>query len=447
MKARNIFIAAIILVLLGAYYYAFEVKKKAEDEKAKASSDMLLPGFDAEQVGNIYIKNSSTEIQLKKKGEDWIMEKPLNTEGDRASVDGIMSVFLHGKFSRKLEKINPADFGLDTPQAKIIMSVPGGSKYEINFGIENPADGEVYASKAGDPGTAYMVPSTLRAACEKTVFEMRYKKPLDIDGKKTDRIVSNIRGKEFTLVKDKDVWKFVQDSEDTIRQDRVGSLINTFTLGSAKSMETAPAGALSTRGLSGRADSISFFAGKKEARINFGNKDPKKHSVYAKNNQTEEILELPENIYDSIPKPEELVDGRVSYFDESLAYKVQIKCGGKNYAAEKKAGGKWEISSTDMDKKAADGISPETVVYNIAWMEYRKKTQPAAGADIAGLYGITHDNNRISIFDKNGTLIGGVEVGKITGNNVYVRLQLSGRIYEVNSSFVKTLNIPGMEVK
>jgi acetone carboxylase gamma subunit len=451
MNFKQIIAVFAALVVLGAYYYFFEVKKRAEDEKSKTAAVKFLPGFSAAKAAGITIENGASEIVLKKQGEEWQMEKPIKTGAAKRLVENILSGFESENYSMKLDKMNPADIGLSGSRQKAVFTFQDGTNSEVVFGMDNPAGSSVYAEKSGDTLNAYLVSGSLKAMLGKSVFDLRYKSALKINTPDVAKVVVDLKDRKYTIEKKSGTWQFTPATEDKLKNDRIESFISGMPLTEARSMEPGTAAALKKHSLDSPSEYVAFTAGKDTATIYFGAKDEKKSSRFAKNSQQGDILELPDYIYTNVPKADELIDKRICTLDQSKAQRIEMSLYGKSFSAEKKVDGSkresWDIKKTNIDKKTMDKVLPSSIISSISWLEYKAKVAPKAGANLANEYGLTPGDNEISVFDPKGARVAGLLFGKKINDNVYVKVYQTDKIYEVDSAFIRNLNIPGLEAK
>ncbi len=453
MKGKQILASLLVLALLGAYYYFIEVKKKGEDDKAKVSGEKLVPALSAGTAVSMEIQSAAGDILLKKTGSDWSMEKPMQVPADNSACESALSQLASGKYTRKLENINPADFGLAEPLLKVSVTGDDNKKHGINFGQVNPTGEGVYAALSGDTVNAYMAQASLKNIFDKKVFDWRDKKILNIRSMDIDRIEVALKDKKYTLVKTGGAWTVRSAGNAPARADRVKSLIDQFIAAEARNMLEPSPSNLSKYGLTAPKEFIAFYSGKEEQALSFGKKDEKTNTCFTSGTYHSDIMEVPEGSYKGIFAQDYLLEKRVAVFDQAKAVKLSLKYQGREVLAFRKTVKNkpeaWDIKEAkgfkDDEKKR---ISPASVIYYVSGLEYKDAITPKTGVNEEALYGIKAAQG-IDIYGEKDVVLVSLLIGKqVEGKQeFYIKVPLTGSIYTVEKNFIQGLNIPGLEVK
>jgi hypothetical protein len=453
MKGKQILASFIVLALLGAYFYFIEVRKKGEDDKTKATGEMLIPGLSGTQAVEMEIDGGNGNIVLKKNTAGWSMEKPIQVPADSSACDNAVAQLAGGKYSRKLENINPGDFGLLKPLLKVSITGADNKKYGIDFGAANLTGSDAYAALSGDTLSAYTVQVSLKTQFEKKVFDWRDKKVLNLQDMDIDRIEVAVKDKKYTLARTGEDWKVATDGNAAARADRVKSLIDQLKNVSAISMIDPSQENLLKNGLVSPPEHIAFRSGKKEAALYFGKKGGKDMKRFARSTYHKDIIEIPEGTYTGISAVDFFLEKRVTAFEQARAVKLKIRYTGREILALKKSvkntEGTWEVKETkgfkDDEKKK---ISPASIVYYVSALEYREKIASKPGASEETLYGIKAGQG-IEIYGDNDLNLVSFLIGKqVEGKEeFYIKIPSTGAIYTVDKSAIRGLGLPGFEVK
>jgi len=456
MKNKQIFIAFIILVLLGSYYYIFEVKKKQEDIKKKENEEKLFPDLKKENITEVQVINKNGKFVFKKSGNDWEMIEPIKDFADNSSVDSIANSYANKKGNQRIEKANPADFGL-TKTAEFIeteIKTSDNKVYKLNIGDKNPTGSYVYVQKPEMPDTVYMTESDFRTWCEKSLFDYRYKYLLKVDEEKINKIIVNTKEKKYTLEKTQDGWQMISPFKDIARKDRISSLIGSFKSAMAKSMEKPTEENLKKYKLKNPSEYIKFIEGDKEHIIYIGAGNKEKYSYYMRTNRIDDILEMPDYIYNNLLKADEIRNKQIVIFSQEMVKKIEIKYGDKYILAEKVKDKKgienWEYKQTkNIDKNKIKNISMYTVSSELFNSDYKEKIKEDDKINEKEKYGIEKDNRFIRLYEANDKVIGTVLIGsKIKDKDeIYVKVPERKEIYIIESRHITNLSLPDFEIK
>ena len=203
-----------------------------------ALRDKVILKVDRQQADGLELTEGATNIQLVKKGSDWMIVKPLAARADFAVVESSLERIGSAQMVAITEEngTNLAKYGLDKPTATIVVAM-GSSRATLLLGkTENAV---VYAKDASRP-MVFTVPPTLKTDVIKPVGEFRRKDVFDARAFTTTHIELK-RGSE-TIVLDKskgkdekDVWKNGAGKE--IETQKAEDLINRVTGLRASSFE------------------------------------------------------------------------------------------------------------------------------------------------------------------------------------------------------------------
>jgi hypothetical protein len=114
---------AVILVVLGAFYYVYEIRLGPEREKTETRKGRVF----AAEVGDVTaveVKRGADMVTFQREGEGWRMLAPVATRADRGAVDELITSMVTAKADREIAA-NPAslaEYGLESPAADITFA-------------------------------------------------------------------------------------------------------------------------------------------------------------------------------------------------------------------------------------------------------------------------------------------------------------------------------------
>jgi hypothetical protein len=139
----------LVIILLAGVYIAAGLREKNRAKEGPAEQ-AALPGLDYGTV--VSLEAPLTGLRLEKKGELWELVPPQAVGLDQAEI-GYQIMSLAGMRAERLVEDDPADlsvYGLDKPQARIIMTDAGGKRLELIGGNMTPSRTGYYVMAAGD---------------------------------------------------------------------------------------------------------------------------------------------------------------------------------------------------------------------------------------------------------------------------------------------------------
>jgi uncharacterized protein YpmB len=451
MKSKQIIVSLIVLCLLGAYYFFFEVKKKQDDEAAAKQKATLFFGMDRDKLVDASIFGKSGKIELKNENGSWFIDKPFRAPADKNIVEEFFGQFLGAVYMDKFDNAVFSQYGLVTPAAGVTLTDLAGKKYEMNFGMDTAAGGNVYCSMPGNTSTVYMVSGILKGEADKKIFDWRDKRVAgNLDEAAITKISINVKGKKYTLVRQGGNWDITEPFTGKARKDKVNMLIDNFRSSQATNIEDATKASLSMRKLNSPSEYAAFSGVSGTSEVYFGVLDAKKNTVFCRGSYQNGIFEVPDYTYKNIQKAEDLVDKRIAGIEESAILRLNIKYAGREIVAVKtvknKATPVWEVKSVKkISDKEKSLISPSSVSYALANLEYKEKIPTGKTQQDYGFY----SGCEISAYGKDDLLLITIDTGRKLPdkNEIYVKNISSGEVYTVDGSFISSLNLPGLEEK
>jgi hypothetical protein len=195
-----------------------------------ALRDKTILKIDRQKADGLELVEGATNIQLAKKGSDWMIAKPLAARADFAAVESSLervgSAQMVGITEENASSL--AKYGLDKPTATITVAM-GSSRATLLLGkTENAV---VYAKDASRP-MVFTVAPTLKTDIIKPVSDLRRKDLFDARAFTTTHIEFK-RGSETIVLdksKDKDekeIWKNASGKE--VDASNADDLVNRIT--------------------------------------------------------------------------------------------------------------------------------------------------------------------------------------------------------------------------
>ncbi len=454
MKGKQILISLLILVLLSVYLYFGEIKKRQKKEIEQNKQETIYQDLKKDDVTEIVVQTIENKVICKKVGNDWMMVEPLKTFADDSIIGSIIERHSSAKSSRIIEDADLSEYGLDKPEVYIEL-VTKDKTYRLNMAGYTPVGDSAYAALPGNTKTVYIIPKHLRLDCDKELKDFRYKGLMKFTDEKVKEIVVNLKDKDkkYRLRKDGDWWWIISPVSKTAKNDRINTYLSYMKNTGIKKflgIENSE-----KYGLADLNEYIEVHLDNKEIKkAYFGKEDKSQNSRYAKSTDQEEILEIPDYIYNGISKLDEIANKQVFLFNQDKVEKISVKYGEKSIIArkykDKKDIEKWEyLEFKNIPSKKKSSIYIFGVASNLYWQEYKSVIDKFDQKDEAEKYGTIPGLAEIKLYGKNDELFGTVILGnKVEGKEeIYVKVPEKNIIYTIDSNYVKNINLPDLEVK
>ena len=240
---RKVIISGIILLIAGVAYWYFEVKRskeKGEEEDREillfeqSEKDIIkLVLRDGEQPPVIMEKRYK-EVKEDKKGkeEEWIIISPVETIGDKYTIQLII---------RNIKKIKSeeiiwdnqnkvSEYGLNYPSFSLRFYYEDEpTVHGIDFGIESPDKEKVFAKVVGN-NKIFSVPVNIRNSVKLGLFDVRDKYLCEYKSDDIIGVTLVSSSSAFVLEKEGDEWYFMPERVKALKT-RVDRYTGSFRWG------------------------------------------------------------------------------------------------------------------------------------------------------------------------------------------------------------------------
>ncbi|MGH7333766.1 MAG: DUF4340 domain-containing protein [Candidatus Rokuibacteriota bacterium] len=320
---------AVILLLLGGFYYVYEIRLGPEREKAQSRKGQMFSA-EAGNVTEVEIKRGPEVLKFQREGEGWRMLAPIQARGDRGAVDELITSVLTAKIDREIaaSPASLAEFGLDAPKAEVTLTLKDGRRLGVQLGAKNPTGVWVYGREEGKAAVVALPDSVLRDA-SRPVADYRDKTVLTFDRSAVTGLDITTPDESLGLVTADGKWKLTRPADRAADSDVVTDFLEK--LGAARVKEfvaEAPPASLQSYGLD-RPLRVDVQTGRDKDRATktllVGRLDAAKQGVYAMRPGEPSVLLLPEDVWKALPKNAAVLrDKTVVAFDRDKVAKIEI---------------------------------------------------------------------------------------------------------------------------
>src|SRR5690349_25166522 len=120
MRWQTSVVLAVLLALVGGFYYVYEVRLAPEREKVETRKGRVFSA-EAADVTALELKRPDETVTVKREGDAWRLTTPIAARGNKATVNESLTTILTAKMDREIEAkpASLADFGLEKPAAQV----------------------------------------------------------------------------------------------------------------------------------------------------------------------------------------------------------------------------------------------------------------------------------------------------------------------------------------
>ena len=203
---RSLLVLLVIALGLGAYIYF------VERDRDPAAADAREKAFTVEpaDITGLTVRGASGETTtLRRTGETWTLAAPVEAPADSAVLESILSSLSTLTIDRVIDEQPAAldQYGLDTPRMQVDFTTGDGATHHVQLGGTTPTNSGIYA-RIDDATRVVLVPAFVETTFDKTSFDLRDRRVLDIARDTVDRLTLTPRsGPAIDMRRDGVNWR------------------------------------------------------------------------------------------------------------------------------------------------------------------------------------------------------------------------------------------------
>ena len=305
MRWQTTAVLALLLAILGGFYYVYEVRWGPGREEAAARKGRVFSA-DTNDVTTVELKRGGESVKLQREGEHWQLLEPVKARGSRSAVDELLANVLTAKIDREIDP-NPTsttDFGLDKPAAEVTLTLKDGKALGLLLGAKNPTGVWVYARERDKPAVFVLGESVLRNAT-KPVADFRDRTILAFDAKEVSGFEIVLPDQTLAVEGEPRAWRITRPVPLRADNQTVTEFLDRLTGQKVREFVAEAPPARDAYGLE-RPVRITVHTGRDKDRVSrtllLGKVDAAKKGVYAMRAGESSVLLLPDEVWNQVPK-------------------------------------------------------------------------------------------------------------------------------------------------
>jgi hypothetical protein len=354
---------AVILLVLGAFYYIYEIRLGPERAKTEARKGQMFTA-EAGDVTAVEVKRGAELLKLQREGDGWRMLAPVATRADRGVVEELITTVLTAKVDREIAA-SPAsltEFGLDPPAADVALTLKDGKRLAVQLGGKNPTGVWVYARQAGTPAVVALPDSVLRDA-SRPVADYRDKIALAFDRSAVTGIDISTHEGPLSLEGGGGTWTMTRPAPRAADAEVVGDFLEKLGAARVKEFVAEAPASLQSYGLD-QPLRVDIHTGRDKDRATrsllVGRPDATKQGVYAMRPAESSVFLLPDDVWKALPKSAAVLrDKTVAAFDRDKVTRIEV-AGPKGAVTLARENDRWRIVAPEA--LAADQVEVGTLL-------------------------------------------------------------------------------------
>jgi hypothetical protein len=226
---RSLLILLIVALGLGAYIYFVE----SERDPAGTVTRESVFDVEREDITALTVRAAGADdaTALERTDDGWTITAPAQARADQMTVDAILSAITAMQIERVIEE-NPTDlaqYGLEPAEVEVTFTTAGGASHTLAVGNATPTGSGMYA-RTGDTPRLLLVPSYHKASINKTTFDLRDRRVLDVAQATVERVGLTRPNQPALLLERADgAWRIAAPIEARADAGPVDSLVSRLS--------------------------------------------------------------------------------------------------------------------------------------------------------------------------------------------------------------------------
>jgi len=442
VSSKKTLIWAVILLVLAAFYYLYEIQGGPKRQE-EASKRALLFHFAADDVTGFTVKREQETVRAEKRDGHWYLTEPLAVRGDDQKYGELTRYVADLHHTRVIEEQSQSlePYGLATPRLEIQVLLKEQSKPLIlRLGATNPTGGSYYAQVEGR-APIYLVNGVAKDVLDASLHALRDKIVLAFTPAEVQE-VRVARGADAPVVVQRqaeDTWRLTAPVSAQADNQQVRGMIQRLHDVKVQEFIAEDATDLESYGLQTPAWHVSLNIGQDHTplTLSLGKVDSERKGVYAKHDDAARVFLLPQELWDNLPKTASaLRDKTLIKYEREHITRLEIQAPQEHIVITNTGPRQYTIEQPVQTPGDGDAI------YSLLWdiQDLKAKDFVAETPDALDLYGLDAPRRRITVWEKAPTaqeatqheLVLGAEAPD--GQGIYARLGEGPVIYLVGNT-------------
>lgn len=305
MRWQTSAMLAVLLILVGGFYYFYEVRGAPDRERAESRKGRVFSAEPAD-VTALELKRPDDTVALKRDGDAWRVTAPIAARGNRGTIDETLTTILTAKMDREIDAkpASLADFGLEKPAAQVLLTLKDGKQVGIDLGAKSPTGVWVYAREHGKPAVFVLSDGVLRETT-RPVVDFRDRTILAFERREVTGVDIVTETDTITVEPTGDKWRITRPVALAADAAEMNDLLEKLATAKVKDFVAEAPRTREAYGLE-RPLRVNVHTGKDKDRASrtllVGRVDADKKGVYAMRDGETSVLLLPEEIGKLVPR-------------------------------------------------------------------------------------------------------------------------------------------------
>ncbi len=448
MKTKNTLILLAILIAVFAYVYFYEIKGGEERKKEKETAAQLVP-IKKDDVTSVILKRPADGIKIHavKTDDQWKITEPIETEGDRFAIEGLINAVVNSKINRVVAEDTTSlqDFGLKPSKAIVILMTKSGVKDTVFVGSKNPTDSFLFVRRGHRPKVE-LTSTSMSYQVSKSLFDFRDKTVLKFNKENVEKLDLKVPKGHFVVEKTGDSWTITSPIHKKADKIEVEKLLNKVKNARVQKFVTENATILAKYGLLHPKYVFTVFLKPNQSRktLLIGKKNDK-NNMFAKDVSRNPIMSIPKSVAEGLNITlYDLRDKTILNFNRDNLSKIELIYRDLTIICQKDTSNNWMIAFPDSGKTKSWKMSSLLAALN----NLKAKEFPGEKRSLLARAGLKNPHLRVRLYDKKGELVESLLIGKnYDSKKTYVTNKEKKEVFGVSTDDLKNIKVREKDIK
>lgn len=364
MSLRRTALLAVAVILVGGFYYFYEIEGAKRRNAAEEQRQRLFevePG----DVSAVRLERQGLKLGAVRRDGVWRLISPLETRADQEAVQELVRSTSRAKRIRLIDEkpsgLKP--FGLEEPRILITLETAEG-RHRLAVGSASPTGRGVYARAAPD-GAVVLLERDAERAAEKGLLEFRERSIFSSKAEEVEGLSLLLGSDKILLRKTAERnWALQEPVEAPADPLAVGDLIRALTQGEVQEFIDNPTEDESLYGLASPRAEVTLYTvgGLTLGPLRIGKSAETDGRVYARLGKTGPVLLLKEELLEALPDgAADLRERRLLVYELKDVERLEAASPEETVVLERRGERDWTI------REPAEAAADDSAVRNFLW--------------------------------------------------------------------------------
>jgi len=429
MNFKTTGLLAVILAIGIAIVLVLDKQDEKKEEEEKREGKLL--NIEKEEVQELYLEPSG--IHCVKDSLEWDILAPVETAGDKSSIDAVVNMFSWANIERQISEDTTEYpiFGLEPPRGKMIL-VHSEGRDTLFLGDKSPTGSYVFARKSGSP-QVFLTTTTLQSNIEKTLFDLRDKTVVGFEKAQVRSFELKNNHGTFVLEKETGQWRIKQPLDVAADESEVTTILNRLGSERAREFIAEEPEDIASYGLANPSFKVDLILGENRATKSLFIGDLSDTRYYAKDESRKPVFLVDSAFVNILDKDLfTLRNKELAGFTTSDIDSFQLSFSGQTIVCAKDTSDVWFVIQPE--KREAKSWKMSSIVREGSQLKVVEFVDSPGPLDS---YGLADPQIRATFYNDNKTILD-VLVGNEKDENVYVKLADDESVYLVEKGILET---------